>query len=105
MLNEDTYVPFPYFYDVSGWSLPLLAGIPGGSTGLPVHAPVVRVADAAPSPTTPHAAGRLPRIAVIDQWPETWNGYQYTGWLKWRLGEDWRFPYTVLLPSRSRPRR
>ena len=28
-LNEDTYVPFPYFYDVSGWSLPLLAGIRG----------------------------------------------------------------------------
>src|SRR4249919_511773 len=42
-LNEDTYVPFPYFYDVSGWSLPLLAGIRGGSTGLPVRAPVVRV--------------------------------------------------------------
>ncbi|HZB51467.1 MAG TPA: M14 family zinc carboxypeptidase, partial [Mycobacteriales bacterium] len=24
MLNEDTYTPFPYFYDVTGWSNPLL---------------------------------------------------------------------------------
>ena len=22
MLNEDTYVPFPYFYDVTAWSAP-----------------------------------------------------------------------------------
>ena len=97
-LNEDTYVPFPYFYDVSGWSLPLLAGIKGGSTGLPVTAPVVTSPTLA-NPTTPLPSGRLPRIAVIDQWPELWNGYQYSGWLKWRLGEDWRFPYTVLLPE------
>src|SRR4029077_2025923 len=34
-LNEDTYVPFPYFYDVSGWSLPLMAGIKGGSPAPP----------------------------------------------------------------------
>ena len=27
MLNEDTYVPFPYFYDVSGWSNPLLMNL------------------------------------------------------------------------------
>ena len=36
---------------------------------------------------------------MIDQWRGAWNGYQYSGWLKWRLGEDWRFPYTVLLPE------
>ena len=97
-LNEDTYVPFPYFYDVSGWSLPLLAGIKGGSTGLPVTAPVVKVPKLGHPHGTPLPSGTLPRIAVIDQWPEPWNGYQYCGWLKWRLGEDWRFPYTVLLP-------
>jgi hypothetical protein len=97
-LNEDTYVPFPYFYDVSGWSLPLLAGIKGGSTGMPVTAPVVQVPNLS-NPTTPLPSGKLPRIAVLDQWPELWNGYQYSGWLKWRLGEDWRFPYMVLLPD------
>ena len=97
-LNEDTYVPFPYFYDVSGWSLPLLAGIKGGSTGLPVTAPTVP-APTLDNPTTPLPSGALPRIAVIDQWKQTWNCYQYSGWLKWRLGEDWRFPYTVLTPE------
>jgi hypothetical protein len=27
-LGEDPYVPFPYFYDVSSWSNPLLMGVP-----------------------------------------------------------------------------
>ena len=97
-LNEDTYVPFPYFYDVSGWSLPLLAGIEGGSTGLPVLSPVVQVPKI-DLPTAALPTGSVPRIAVIDQWREPWNGYQYSGWLKWRLGSDWKFPYTVLLPQ------
>jgi hypothetical protein len=97
-LNEDTYVPFPYFYDVSGWSLPLLAGIRGGSTGRHLHAPLVRVPMLHPA-KTPKPAGRLPRIAVLDQWAALGNGYQYSGWLKWRLAEDWRFPYKVLLPE------
>jgi len=30
LLGEDSYVPFPYFYDVSGWSNPLLMGLDGG---------------------------------------------------------------------------
>ena len=33
MLNEDTYTPFPYFYDVTGWSNPLLFNLRGGSSG------------------------------------------------------------------------
>ena len=97
-LNEDTYVPFPYFYDVSGWSLPLLAGIEGGSTGEPVTAPVSRVPRLR-MPTTPRVQGPVPRIAVIDQFRPTWNDYQNTGWLKWRLAEDWRLPYQVLRPE------
>ncbi len=68
-LNEDTYVPFPYFYDVSGWSLPLLAGIQGGYTGRHLHAPVVRV-PTLHRPTTPRPH-RVPRIAVIDQFGRT----------------------------------
>ncbi len=96
-LNEDTYVPFPYFYDVSGWSLPLLAGIPGGSTDRHLRAPVVRVPQLRkPVAPRPH---RVPRIAVLDQWKSTGNGYQYSGWLKWRLSQDWRVPYRVLLPK------
>jgi hypothetical protein len=97
-LNEDTYVPFPYFYDVSGWSLPLLADIPGGSTGRPVHARTVRVRHLH-RPSWPRPHGSVPRIAVLDQFKRTPNDYQYSGWLKWRLAQDWRFPYHVLLPK------
>jgi Zinc carboxypeptidase len=88
MLNEDTYVPFPYFYDVSGWSNPLLAGVPGGSTGRPVTTALAQV----------KLPRKLPRIAVLDQFGETIDDYQTTGWLKWRLGEDWHMPYRVLHP-------
>ncbi len=98
MLNEDTYVPFPYFYDVSGWSLPLLAGISGGSTGTPVTAPVAKVAPLA-VPASPSLPRPLPRIAVLDQFKQTINDYQNTGWLKWRLAHDWQLPYTVLQPE------
>jgi len=100
MLNEDTYVPFPYFYDVSGWSNGLLAGIPGGSTGTPVSAPVTR-ADLVPHsrPTAPPApTAQQPRVAVLDQFAQTYADYPTTGWLKWRLDHDWRLPYQVLQP-------
>ena len=33
MLGEDSYVPFPYFYDVTAWSGPLLFNVPAGRTG------------------------------------------------------------------------
>lgn len=36
-LGEDPYVPFPYFYDVSSWSNPLLMGIDTIYTGDDVH--------------------------------------------------------------------
>ena len=32
-LGEDPYAPFPYFYDVSSWSNPLLMGVPTVYTG------------------------------------------------------------------------
>jgi hypothetical protein len=35
VLGEDSYVPFPYFYDVSGWSNPLLMGLAGGFASQP----------------------------------------------------------------------
>lgn len=98
MLNEDTYVPFPYFYDVSGWSNPLLAGVPGGSTGEPLDAPTEAVAPMA-EPGPPALLQRLPRIAVLDQFDRTIDDYQTTGWLKWRLAHDWDMPYSVLQPE------
>ena len=37
MLGEDSYVPFPYFYDVTAWSGPLLNNIDGGRSGVVLH--------------------------------------------------------------------
>ncbi len=59
MLGEDAYVPFPYFYDVSSWSNPLLMGLSGGAIGRPLPARLAssRVhagdAPALPSATSP----------------------------------------------------
>ena len=91
-LNEDTYVPFPYFYDVSGWSLPLLAGIAGRldrPAGARSGGPRP---DSCASPPTPSPSGPVPRIAVLDQFKRTPNDYQYTGWLKWRLARGLAVP-------------
>jgi hypothetical protein len=35
LLGEESYVPFPYFYDVSGWSNPMLMGLDGGFAARP----------------------------------------------------------------------
>ncbi|GGO02579.1 hypothetical protein GCM10010116_04990 [Microbispora rosea subsp. aerata] len=47
VMGEDPYVPFPYFYDVSSWSNPLLAGVNAVSTGdtLSPKAELVLLAD------------------------------------------------------------
>ena len=42
-LGEDPYVPFPYFYDVSSWSNPLLMGVPTIYTGDRLRPFAVRV--------------------------------------------------------------
>ena len=42
-LGEDPYVPFPYFYDVSSWSNPLLMGVPTVYTGDRVRVSAERV--------------------------------------------------------------
>lgn len=49
LLGEDPYPPFPYFYDVSGWSNPLLMGLLGGvlTAPLPTGASTASVPPAA----------------------------------------------------------
>jgi hypothetical protein len=42
-LGEDPYVPFPYFYDVSSWSNPLLMGVPTVYSGDRVRPSAERV--------------------------------------------------------------
>jgi hypothetical protein len=104
MLNEDTYVPFPYFYDVSGWSNPLLAGVAGGYTGRHLDASLETVAPVG-APASPTLPSQLPRVGILDDRPDPTYEYQTTGWLRWRLAQDWKVPYTVLTPEQMTPAR
>ncbi|MGH2803343.1 MAG: M14 family zinc carboxypeptidase [Thermoleophilaceae bacterium] len=63
MLNEDTYTPFPYFYDVTAWSQPLLFNVRGGYSGerLRVRAQKVGLLR---EPAPERLPRRLPRIAL-----------------------------------------
>ncbi len=93
MLNEDTYVPFPYFYDVTAWSSPLLLDLDGGSSGAVVR-PASRVLPpvAAPAAAAPQ---RRQRIAVLAD-PAAGSS---SGWLRWRLEQDWQLPYVTVTPQ------
>ncbi|MEO3810106.1 M14 family zinc carboxypeptidase [Sphaerisporangium sp. B11E5] len=97
MLGEDSYTPFPYFYDVTAWSLPLLANVSGGSSGVPLHVHGSPAKDVAPvvSPPAPAAA---PAIGVLRLSTST-SAVESTGWLRHRLDRDWKLPYTLLTPA------
>lgn len=91
MLHENTYVPFTFFYDVSAWSLPLLAGVSGGYTGTKLDPP------SAPAPPVRQAAGASARgagqVAVLTTAD---RDEQTLGWLRWRLDRDWRLDYDLV---------
>jgi Zinc carboxypeptidase len=97
MLNEDTYVPFPYFYDVSGWSNPLLFNVAGGRSGAtldPVAEPVPLLAEppaaALPSP--------VPSVALYQMSSGT-STRESAGWLRYLLEQVWHLPYQRVTTS------
>ncbi|HEX6445200.1 MAG TPA: M14 family zinc carboxypeptidase, partial [Streptosporangiales bacterium] len=98
MLNENTYVPFPYFYDVSGWSMPLLGNLNGGYTGTRIGAHDVRLLDTQRVPAMPHLA-KVPRIGLLDPTAPGRSPSESAGWARWRLQRDWHLPVTVLTPE------
>ncbi|GII89824.1 M14 family zinc carboxypeptidase [Sinosporangium siamense] len=96
MLNEDSYTPFPYFYDVTAWSLPLLANVSGGSSGqamLPSASLTRPVAAQEAKVTTSR------RIGVLQMAGAAANANESTGWLRHRLDREWKVPYKVLVPA------
>ncbi|WP_051751331.1 M14 family zinc carboxypeptidase [Streptosporangium amethystogenes] len=97
MLNEDTYTPFPYFYDVTAWSLPLLGNVSGGSSGqvlLPIATPVRAVDAPSVKVTTSRKIGVLQLSGGTAQ-----NAAESSGWLRHRLDRDWKLSYQVLTPA------
>lgn len=97
MLNETTYVPFTYFYDVTGWSMPLLANLDGGYTGTKVRADV-RELPMQKVRRVKLPAG-LPSVGVLSTSSSPFRPSQSAGWLTWRLERDWRIPQTRVDPS------
>ena len=89
MLNEDTYTPFPYFYDVTGWSNPLLFNVAGGYSGAALRPAAVRVPTVPAAPVRPT---RGPRVGLFQLDAGT-SAIESSGWLRWLLEQKWKLPY------------
>ncbi len=89
MLNEDTYTPFPYFYDVTGWSNPLLFNVAGGYSGAALRPAAVRVPTLPAAPVRPT---RGPRVGLFQLDTGT-SAIESSGWLRWLLEQKWKLPY------------
>ena len=63
MLGADPYVPFPYFYDVSSWSNPLLMGLSGGALVAPLAVPASAADRVRPGRRPPAPAADAPGYA------------------------------------------
>ena len=92
LLNEDTYVPFPYFYDVSGWSNPLLFNVAGGRSGA-LLAPAAELAAPLAEPPAPSLPADPPAVAVFRPSSST-TARESDGWLRYLLERVWALPYT-----------
>ena len=103
MLNEDTYTPFPYFYDVTAWSQPLLFDVNGGYSGKRLDVNASRV-DELPDPGAPAPPADPPKIAVV-QLAKNWSAaIESTGWLRYLLERVWHIPYTNVRRFHGRQR-
>jgi hypothetical protein len=97
MLNETTYVPFPYFYDVTAWSGPLLFNLAGGRSGalLSPRSESVAPLGAQPAPQRP---ARAQAVGLLTDDDGT-SGDESTGWMRWLFEKKWRIPYRRLATS------
>ncbi len=92
MLNEDTYVPFPYFYDVTAWSLPLLFGVDGGYSGRTLDDMRTAAVAAQPDPGAAPLPADPPEVALYSMSPQFVRGIESGGWLRYLL-DRWGLPY------------
>ncbi|SDZ35627.1 hypothetical protein SAMN05216215_106251 [Saccharopolyspora shandongensis] len=78
-------MPFPYFYDVTAWSGPLLENVSGGRSGADVKPRAIPLPQQA-EPVAPPVVG-APRTAVW-QVSENSAAVESSGWLRWWLGDQ-----------------
>jgi hypothetical protein len=92
MLNEDTYTPFPYFYDVTAWSQPLLFNVRGGYSGAALR-PWARGAAPVDEPGAEPLPDDVPRIALWQLSEESTSAIESAGWLRYLFERVWGLPY------------
>jgi hypothetical protein len=97
MLNEDSYTPFPYFFDVTAWSQPLLENVSGGSSGARLRPQAATVPPLGPNPAP--VAPRVPKLGVLQLSPTSGTARESTGWLRDKLDREWKLPFTLLTPA------
>ncbi len=93
MLNEDTYTPFPYFYDVTAWSQPLLFNVRGGYSGQPLKLKASGAGEV-DDPGGPAPPADAPRIALYQLSEDSTSAIESAGWLRYLLEQVWHLPYT-----------
>jgi Zinc carboxypeptidase len=93
MMNEDTYTPFPYFYDVTAWSQPLLFNVRGGYSGERLDVKASDVGEL-PDPGGPAPPADPPRIALFQLSATSSSAIESSGWLRYLLERVWNLPYT-----------
>jgi hypothetical protein len=94
LLGEDTYVPFRYFFDVSGWNNVMLFNVTGGRSGAVLN-PAATLVGLLPQPPDPPLPPVVPSVAVFQPGTTT-SANQSTGWLRYLLEQRWHLPYQSL---------
>ncbi|HLR97235.1 MAG TPA: M14 family zinc carboxypeptidase [Jiangellaceae bacterium] len=92
MLGEDSYVPFPYFYDVTAWSGPLLENVPGGRSGAELDPDAVEM-EPQPEPKAPETSDP-PQLAVWQISEDSSGTVDSAGWLRWWLDNRVELEFT-----------
>jgi len=91
LLNEDTYSPVSYAYDITGWSNPLLLNLDGGYSGDRLAPRSSRVPPL-PAPPEPAPPGAAPAVALYSMSPTFSRGRESSGWLRYTL-DRWGIAY------------
>jgi hypothetical protein len=91
LLNESTYTPVGYAYDIVGWSNPLLFNVDGGYSGATLS-PSYTTAPAQAEPGPPALPATRPVIAVYSMSQGFITGMESAGWLRYLL-DKWGVAY------------